>query len=238
MLSNGMIEPLIPFALQGCIWYQGESNTKWPYRYRKLFPSLIRDWRKRWGERDFPFLFVQLANFRVLQKRPVEDDTWAELREAQLMALDEPMTGMVVAIDIGEADSVHPKNKKEVGRRLALKALKVAYDCDSIYSSPIFEKMIIDDYKIHLLFEDAGKGLITKDDEEIKGFAIAGKNRQFYRASAIIKEDTVIVWNPNVKNPVAVRYGWAANPLCNLLNSTGLPVSPFRTDNWPGITHL
>jgi sialate O-acetylesterase len=230
-----MIEPLIPYAIRGVIWYQGESNAGRAYQYRELFPRLIRDWRKRWNQGDFPFLFVQLANFMSVKDQPAED-SWAELREAQLLALSEPNTGMVVAIDIGDADDIHPKNKQEVGRRLALNALKIAYKQDVVASGPIYASMQTEGDTMHLQFINIADGLFIKNGEDLKGFAIAGEDRVFRWAEATIDGDTVILWHPQIKNPVAARYAWASNPICNLYNSAGLPASPFRTDDWPGIT--
>lgn len=234
-LSNGMIEPLIPFALRGAIWYQGESNVSRAYQYRRLFPALIRDWRKRWQQGDFPFLFVQLANFMPLKDEPGED-SWAELREAQLLTLQQPNTAMTVATDIGDADDIHPKNKQEVGRRLALGALRVAYDRKMIHSGPIYHSMQREGNKIRLLFDYVGEGLVIKNGPPLIGFAIAGSDRQFRWAKAELDGNEVVVWHEEVPNPVAVRYAWAANPRGNLYNSAGLPASPFRTDDWPGIT--
>ena len=235
LLSNAMIEPLIPVTFRGVIWYQGESNAGEAYKYRSLFPALIRDWRQRWGEGDFPFLFVQLANYMEVKDQPVEND-WAELREAQLMTLSVPKTGMAVTIDIGDAKDIHPKNKQEVGRRLALNALKITYDKDVVFSGPIYKSMKIDGDKIELTFDYIADGLKIADGKVLKGFSIAGADRQFKWAKAKIEGEKVIVWNPDVKEPVAVRYAWASNPVCNLANSANLPASPFRTDDWPGIT--
>ncbi|MGD9346019.1 MAG: sialate O-acetylesterase [Candidatus Aminicenantes bacterium] len=235
LLSNAMINPLIPYAMRGVIWYQGEANTGQAYQYRDLFPRLIRDWRKRWGQGEFPFLFVQLANFMPVKLEPVED-SWAELREAQLLTLREPNTGMAVAVDIGDADDIHPKNKQEVGRRLALNALKIAYKRDIVSSGPIYSNMFIEGNKMRLQFKNIGDGLVTKNGEDLRGFAVAGKDRVFRWAEGVIEGDTVVLWHPEIKKPVAARYAWASNPVCNLYNSAGLPASPFRTDDWPGIT--
>lgn len=234
-LFNGMIAPLTPFAIRGVIWYQGESNAGRAYQYRRLFPTLIQDWRRAWGRGDFPFLFVQLANFMKTLPEPSES-AWAELREAQSMALSLPKTGMAVAIDIGEADDIHPKNKQEVGRRLALAALAIAYGKDVVYSGPLYESMSIEGNRIRLRFKHVDGGLVAKDGEGLKGFAIAGEDRKFVWAEARIEGDTVVVSSPQVPNPVAVRYAWADNPVCNLYNRAGLPASPFRTDDWPGVT--
>ncbi len=233
-LYNGMIKPIVPFAIKGVIWYQGESNASRAYQYRTLFRTMIRDWRRTWAQGDFPFLFVQLANFRARKPEPGESD-WAELREAQLLALGEPNTGMAVAIDIGEANDIHPRNKQEVGRRLALAALAIAYGKDVVYSGPIFKRAELEGNKIRLYFDHVDGGLIAKGDE-LRGFAIAGEDRRFVWAKARIEGDTVVVWSEEVEKPVAVRYGWADNPDCNLYNKAGLPASPFRTDDWPGIT--
>jgi sialate O-acetylesterase len=233
VLYNGMIAPLIPFAVQGAIWYQGESNATRAYQYRKLFSDMIRDWRKNWGSEDFSFLFVQLANFD--QAGPA--NCWAELREAQNMALSLPKTGMAVTIDIGNPKDIHPRNKQEVGRRLALAAEGVTYGCDVVYSGPMYKSMVSEAGKIRVSFDHLDGGLICGDAGELKGFTIAGTDKQFVPAQAKIDGDTVVVWADGVANPVAVRYGWADNPdYCNLYNKAGLPASPFRTDDWPGVT--
>jgi len=232
-LYNAMIAPLVPYAMRGAIWYQGESNASRAYQYRKLFPMMILDWRRAWGESDFPFLFVQLANFRSGWTDP---RAWAELREAQLMSLSLPNTGMAVAIDIGEAYDIHPKNKQAVGRRLALPALAIAYDQKVVFSGPIYESMIIEGKSIRLRFKHVGGGLVAKGGP-LKGFVIAGENRRFVRADAKVKGDTVVVRSDAIKHPVAVRYAWWDDPAgCNLYNVEGLPASPFRTDTWPGVT--
>ena len=235
LLSNAMIEPLIPISFRGAIWYQGESNAGAAYKYRSLFPMLIRDWRQRWGQGDFPFLFVQLANYKEMKDQPGEDD-WAELREAQLMTLKETNTGMAVTIDIGDAKDIHPKNKQEVGRRLALNALKIAYGKDVVFSGPLYKSMKINGNKIELTFDNIADGLKISDGKVLKGFSIAGADRQFKWAEAKIDNSQVVVQHPEINNPVAVRYAWASNPICNLVNSADLPASPFRTDDWPGIT--
>lgn len=236
VLYNAMIHPLIPYTIRGAIWYQGESNAARAYQYRELFSRMITDWRTHWGEGNFPFLFVQLANFMQVNEQPVESD-WAELREAQLMALSQPNTGMAVTIDIGNADDIHPKNKQEVGRRLALNARAKVYGENIAYSGPIYRSMTkMDGGKIRLSFKHVNGGLQAKGDNELKGFAIAGEDRTFHWADAEIIGDNVVVSSPEVPNPVAVRYGWAANPECNLYNGAGLPASPFRTDDWPGVT--
>lgn len=232
-LYNAMIAPLVPYAIRGAIWYQGESNASQAYQYRKLFPTMILDWRRAWREGDFPFLFVQLANFRSGWTDP---KAWAELREAQLMTLSLPNTGMAVAIDIGETYDIHPKNKQAVGRRLALPALAIAYDQKVVFSGPIYQSMIIEGSRIRLRFNHVGGGLVAKRGT-LKGFVIAGENRRFVWADAKIEGDTVVVRSHAIKYPVAVRYAWWNDPAgCNLYNVEGLPASPFRTDTWPGVT--
>ena len=237
LLYNGMINPIISFSIKGVIWYQGESNAGRAYQYREIFPALIGDWRKQWGQDEMPFLFVQLANFKAPVTDPAESD-WAELREAQAMALALPSTGMAVTIDIGEADDIHPLNKQDVGKRLALSALKVAYDRDIVHSGPVYNSMSIEGTRIRLDFTSFGSGLTAKDRYGyLKGFAIAGEDGKFQWAQAFIEGDQVVVYSNRVKNPVAVRYAWANNPDdANLYNMEGLPASPFRTDDWPGIT--
>ena len=240
VLYNGMIAPLIPYAIRGAIWYQGEANAGRAYQYRSLFKMLIQDWRMHWRQGDFPFLFVQLASFMQPKPQP-SDDAWAELREAQLMALSLPNTGMAVAIDIGDARDIHPKNKQEVGRRLALIARATVYGENIEYSGPLYQSMIVKNNKIRLRFSHTDGGLVFKaaDASETRkgeGFAIAGADKKFRWAKAKIDGDEIVVWHPAVSKPVAVRYAWAANPVCNLYNKAGLPASPFRTDSWPGIT--
>jgi sialate O-acetylesterase len=233
-LYNGMLYPIIPFGIKGAIWYQGESNAGRAYQYRSLFQSMIEDWRIQWGQGYFPFLFVQLANYMDIPEQPKDDD-WAELREAQAMALRLPNTGMAVTMDIGEQFDIHPRNKQEVGHRLALAAKKVAYDQDVISSGPLYRSMEINGDEIEIAFDYVGKGLMTQGDK-LKGFQIAGKDKKFYWADAQIVGGEVFVSSDKVKEPVAVRYGWAINMDCNLYNKNGLPASPFRTDDWKGIT--
>ncbi len=234
-LYNAMIAPLIPYTIKGAIWYQGESNASRAYQYRSLFPAMIKSWWENWGEGDFPFLFVQLANFMKVEEDPGES-AWAELREAQTMTLDLPNTGMAVIIDIGEADDIHPKNKQDVGNRLALWALAKAYFKDVVYSGPLYSFMNVRGDEIVLHFQHIDGGLVAKGDGPLKGFAIAGEDRKFVWADAKIEGETVVVRSDQVAKPVAVRYAWANNPVCNLYNEAGLPASPFRTDGWPGVT--
>ncbi len=235
MLFNNMIYPLLPYAIRGVIWYQGESNSNLARQYRRLFPLLIGSWRAAWRQGDFPFLFVQLASFMPAQNEPGESQS-AELREAQSLALALPNTGMAVAIDIGQADDIHPRNKKDVGLRLALPALAQVYGFkDLVYSGPLYRSQQIKEDTIHLEFNHVGAGLNSRGGK-LRGFAIAGADRQFVWADARIVGDSVVVSSSRVPRPVAVRYCWADNPNGNLYNSAGLPAAPFRSDVWPGIT--
>jgi sialate O-acetylesterase len=237
LLFNAMINPIIPFAIKGAIWYQGENNAGRAYQYRSLFPAMIKDWRVHWREGDFPFLFVQLANYMKPKDDPF-DSEWAELREAQAMTLSLPNTGMALAIDIGSASDIHPTNKQDVGKRLALNALKKAYNQDVVFSGPTFQSMTAEGNKLRLNFTNMGSGLIAKDRYGyIKGFAIAGADKIFYWATALLDGNSIILWSDKVPNPVAVRYAWADNPDdANLYNLEGLPAVPFRTDSWRGLT--
>jgi sialate O-acetylesterase len=233
-LFNGMIAPLIPYAIRGAAWYQGESNARKAYQYRRLLPALIKSWRKAWGEGDFQFLIVQLPNYGAHGVQ-ADENAWAELREAQLMALQVPNTGLAVTIDLGEADDLHPHQKAEVGRRLALWALGTTYGGDIVYSGPLYDAMKIENSRIRLSFKHAAGGLEARRGT-LRGFAIAGADKRFHWAEAVIDGNTVLVSSPEVSNPVAVRYAWGGNPDCNLYNQEGLPASPFRTDDWPGVT--
>ncbi|MCX6144743.1 MAG: sialate O-acetylesterase [Ignavibacteriales bacterium] len=229
-LYNAMLSPLLNYTIKGVAWYQGESNAERPLEYRELFPALIRNWRTKWNQGDFPFLFVQLPNFMETKDQPSESN-WALLREAQLRTLSVPRTGMAVAIDIGEWNDIHPLNKKDVGKRLALAAEKVAYGDDAVVSSgPIYQSMKIDGNKIVLAFTSTGSGLKARGGD-LKSFAIAGADKRFVWATAKIEGNTVVVWNENISEPMYVRYAWADNPAgANLYNKEGLPASPFRTD--------
>jgi len=235
VLYNAMMHPYIQFAIKGAIWYQGESNADRAYQYRELFPTMIKDWRQKWGQGDFPFYFVQLANFMQADQAPVES-AWAELREAQQKTLALPNTGMATIIDIGEAKDIHPKNKQEVGRRLGLIALAKTYGQKINYSGPVYQLQKAEGKQITLTFSNTENGLKAGDGAELKGFAIAGADKKFYWAKAIIKGNQVVVSSSEVANPVAVRYAWGNNPVCNLVSNDGLPGSPFRTDTWQGIT--
>lgn len=257
VLFKSMVKPLVPFAMRGIIWYQGESNASRANQYKTLFPALIKDWRNQWAQAgsnlgNFPFLYVQLANFLKRDQIP-KNDPWPQLREAQLQTLTVPNTGMAVAIDLGETDDIHPKNKQDVGKRLALNALSHAYNRDLIYSGPIYQSMVVEEGQIRITFSHIGDGLQignsknTQNDRpegrlknrlksrmegRLKGFAIAGSNQQFVWANARIEGETVVVKSNLVTRPVAVRYAWSNNPDCNLYNKNGLPASPFRTDEF------
>ncbi|HLJ56982.1 MAG TPA: sialate O-acetylesterase [Chthonomonadaceae bacterium] len=236
VLYDGMIAPLIPYAIKGAIWYQGESNAGRAFQYRTLLPTMIKDWRTRWGEGDFPFFIVQLANWQKSADEP-KDDAWAELREAQSMtARDVPKVGIAVTIDVGDAADIHPKDKQTVGKRLALAAEAIAYGRRVEYSGPLYKSMspANNGAAIRLNFDHA-EGLTAKGDK-LTGFAIAGEDRKFVWADAKIEGRSVVVSSPQVPHPVAVRYAWHINPVCDLYNGAGLPASPFRTDDWPGIT--
>lgn len=230
-LYNAMIAPMLNYPIKGIIWYQGESNTSKPTEYSTLLTALINDWRMKWNRTDLPFIIAQLPNFMQPKENPSESN-WAMLRESQLKALTLPNTGMAVNIDLGEWNDIHPLNKKDVGHRLALIAMKIAYgDPNVISSAPVYKSMVVEGDKIILSFTEIGNGFAST--EKLKGFAIAGEDKQFVWADAKIEGDKVIVWSDKVKNPVAVRYAWADNPEgANLRNKEGLPSSPFRTDNW------
>jgi sialate O-acetylesterase len=200
--------------------------------YGRQLATLIGDWRKRWGQGDFPFAWVQLPNFRTPQQAPVETSGWVVVQEQMLKTLSVPNTGMAITIDVGEADDIHPKNKQAVGKRLAYWALGQVYDKSLVSSGPLFTSMSQADGKIALRFDHVGEGLKAKGDK-LTGFAVAGEDRKFVFAEAKIEgSDTVVVCSGEVAKPVAVRYAWASNPNAGLVNSAGLPASPFRTDNW------
>jgi sialate O-acetylesterase len=227
---NAMIVPLINYSIKGFLWYQGESNTGRSEEYTKLQPSMIADWRNRWKQGDLPFLYVQLPNFMDANYLPSESQ-WAEFRDAQLRCLPVPNSAMAVTIDLGEWNDLHPDRKKDVGDRLALAALKLAYGENIVYSGPIYQSASVEGNKITISFSNVGGGLITNDGEGLTYFAIAGADKKFVWAKAKIDGDKVIVWNDDVPNPMYVRYAWADNPGgANLYNKEGLPASPFRTD--------
>jgi len=228
-----MIAPVIPYAIKGAIWYQGESNVSRAYQYRKLFPAMIKNWRKDWKQGDFPFYYVQIAPYNYGKKRASE-----ELREAQRLTLALKNTGMAVTMDIGNPKNIHPKNKLDVGKRLALWALAKDYGKKKIvYSGPLYRSMKKQGDKIRLYFNHTGSGLTTKDGKELTHFTIAGEDKNFVPAKAAIDGKTIIVSSEDVKKPVAVRYAWSNAAQPNLANKEGLPASSFRTDKWPGKTH-
>lgn len=233
-LYNAMIAPLLNYTIKGVIWYQGESNADRPKEYAKLLSVMIQDWRQKWDEGNFPFLIVQLPNFMPSKPQPSESD-WALLRESQLKTLSVPNTALVVTIDLGEWNDIHPLDKKDVGQRLLLAAERVAYgNHDVVYSGPIYRSMKVEGNKIILSFDHVGQGLMAKGSNTLHAFAIAGPDRKFVWGHAVIQHDQVVVWSDAVPHPVAVRYAWADNPVgANLYNKEGLPASPFRTDDWP-----
>jgi sialate O-acetylesterase len=236
LLFNAMVNPLIPYAFEGVIWYQGESNAGRAYQYRKAFPLMITDWRKHWNAGDFPFYFVQLASYGADNGNSKNGSTWAELREAQTMTLSLPNTGMAVTTDIGNSTDIHPKNKQDVGKRLAVIALHNVYKKDIVYSGPMYQSMKVSGNKIIISFANIGGGLLSKKGE-LKGFEISGLSGQFYPAVATIDNNKVIVESEMVKYPAAVRFGWKDDAgEDNLFNKEGFPASPFRTDKWKGIT--
>lgn len=257
-LFNGMIAPLIPYAIRGVIWYQGENNTGRAFQYRRAFPLLIRDWRTRWGRGDFGFYFCQLANFgkkSAAMEDPTWTGTWPELRESQTLALAEPHTGQVILLDLGEADDIHPMKKRDVGERLANLAKAKTYGRNVPFSGPVFREMKVEGGTLRLQFDHADGGLVAKPvpddyvsrlrvkeriplkrnspDSELEGFAVCGEDRKWVWAQARIDGGDVLVWADAVPNPVAVRYAWQSNPQANLFNAVGLPAAPFRTDDFP-----
>ena len=233
-LYNGMIYPLAPFAVRGVLWYQGEGNHPRAYQYRELLPAMIKSWRNLWREKNLPFILVQLPNYRRAPSTPQSNSYWAELRESQqITAAKDKNAALVTTIDIGDAANIHPENKKDVALRSVLAALKLVYGNSVLSSGPVYSSMKIENDKIRLKFNNIGSGLVSRGGA-LRHFAIAGKDRKFYWAKAIIDGDNVIVHSGPVAHPVAVRYAWADNPEgCNLYNAEGLPATPFRTDNWP-----
>lgn len=238
LLFNAMVNPLIPYAIRGVIWYQGENNAGRAFQYRTAFPLMIRDWRARWKQGDFPFYFVQLASYNAGGGNSSKGSNWAELREAQALTLGVPHTGMAVTTDIGESKDIHPKNKQDVGLRLAAVALHDAYGRQNEYSGPVYSSMNISGGTVRVSFTHRGAGLITTDPAgQVKGFEVAGADKIFYPAVAVIEGDHVNVSSPSVASPVAVRYAWADDAGdANLYNLERLPAAPFRTDSWKGIT--
>jgi sialate O-acetylesterase len=238
LLYNAMVNPLIPYAFQGVLWYQGEANVWRAKQYKIVFPLMINDWRTKWNQGDFPFYFVQLSTFNEFNGNSKVGSRWAELREAQTETLKSPNTGMAVTTDIGNAKDIHPTNKQDVGKRLASIALNDIYGKKQVCSGPMYKSMEIKENQIILTFDKIGSGLSSSDDSEsVKGFEIAGADKVFYAAKAIIKNNTVIVSCEKVPNPVAVHYGWADDDTeINLFNKEKFPASPFRTDDWEMIT--
>lgn len=235
-LYEGMITPLLPYEFRGALWYQGESNALSAHQYRKLLPELISNWRDASKQKDLEFLIVQLPNHGAIPEEPGES-AWAELREAEFMTLKSvPHTGMAVTIDVGDPNDLHPHRKREVGERLALWARGTIYKEPIEYSGPLYEGMKVVGTEARVQFTHVGLGLEAQGDAELRGFAIAGADGKFHWANARIDGDAVVVSSPEVANPVAVRYAWGDSPPCNLFNKNGLPASPFRTDDWPGIT--
>jgi sialate O-acetylesterase len=236
-IYNGVLKPTIGYGMRGAIWYQGESNASRAYQYRDLFPLMIQSWRDEWKIGDFPFYWVQLADFRAEKPEPAESD-WAELREAQTLTMSRlPNTGEAVILGLGEAQDIHPRNKQDVAKRLARWALARDYGIKVPYRSPTYKALEKHGNKIVVTFDHVGAGLKPFDVAQPRGFAIAASDRKFVWADAkVVGPDQVEVWSDQVSDPVAVRYAWADNPVCNLFSREGLPVTPFRTDDWPGIT--
>ena len=256
-LFNGMIHPLLPYAISGVIWYQGETQASRAFQYRTAFPLLISDWRVRWKQGDFPFYFCQLPGFREKIGQP-GDSTWAELREAQQMTLALPNTGQAVLIDLGESEDIHPANKRDVGERLSRVALAKKYGQNISFCGPVYERMEIKNGRVILSFKHTDGGLKAapladtyivnssknqraplvrnSPKSQLEGFAICGKDKHWEWAEAAIEGENVVVWSEKVPSPVAVRYAWADNPTCNLTNASGLPAGSFRTDNFPQVT--
>ncbi len=238
LLYNGMVNPLVPYAIKGVIWYQGESNASRAQQYKRVFSNMIKDWRTKWNQGNFPFLFVQLANY----KKPVtvpSNSEWAELRETQTQTLQLENTGMATIIDAGMADNIHPTDKQVVGYRLSLAARKVAYGESLVYTGPTYREKKIDGNKIYVTFDNVGKGLkVNNLYGYVNGFSIAADNGEFKWAKAsVVNQNTIVVSSESVEKPSDVRYGWADNPDdLNLYNAENLPANPFRTDKRPGIT--
>lgn len=238
-IYNGVLKPTIGYGLRGVVWYQGETNAGRAYQYRDLFPLMIKSWRDEWGIGDFSFYFVQLADF-MQEKAEPGDSAWAELREAQTMTMDKlPKVGQAVIIDIGEGRDIHPRNKQDVAKRLARWALANDYGIPIVFRSPQYKSMEKQGNKIVLTFDHVGQGLYSFDVDTPIGFTIAGDDKKFVPAQAKIvgeKRNQVEVWADGVSDPVAVRYAWADNPVCNMYCRDGLPMTPFRTDDWKGVT--
>ncbi|KRD62664.1 hypothetical protein ASE40_02425 [Flavobacterium sp. Root935] len=237
LLYNAMVNPLVPYAMQGVLWYQGEANVWRAAEYKKSFPLMIKDWRTKFKQGDFPFYFVQLSTFDEFGGNSQKGSRWAELREAQSETLKLKNTGMVVTTDIGNAKDIHPTNKQDIGLRLAAVAMNNIYGKKQVHSGPTYKSQEIKGNQIILTFDNIGSGLSTPNNDELKGFEIAGADKVFHSAKAIIKDNKIIVSSDKVQNPVAVHYGWADDDTAiNLFNKEKFPASPFRTDNWEMIT--
>jgi len=238
LLFNAMLNPLLNLSIRGALWYQGESNAGRAYQYRKEFPLMIQDWRAHFKQGDFPFYFVQLASYNSANGNSERGSTWAELREAQTMTLSLPNTGMAVTTDIGEAKDIHPRNKQDVGKRLAAIALNRLYNTTMIDGGPTYQSMKIEGRNVRLTFSQIGTGLLVKDKYGyLKGFEIAGSDQKFYYVKAWVEGNDIVVSCEAVTEPVAVRFAWADNPEdANLFNKEGFPAVPFRTDTWKGVT--
>lgn len=253
-LFNGMIHPILPLTIKGVVWYQGEGNASRAWQYRSTFQRLIQDWREKWDNENLPFYFCQLANYGKKDAEP-GDGNWAELRDAQSLALKLPETGQAVLIDLGEGEAIHPVRKKEVGERLAQIALAETYGKAVPFSGPVLKSFTVEANKIRLRFDHTDGGLVARPlpenhdlfimdgrkaplirnapGGELEGFAICGKEGKWFWAQAEIDGNDVLIWSDQVPGPVAVRYAWADNPTANLYNGAGLPASPFRTDDFP-----
>ena len=236
-LYNGVLNPVIGYGIRGAIWYQGESNSGRAFQYRDLFPLMIDTWRKKWGQDDFSFYWVSLADFQDEVSEPAGSN-WAELREAQTLTMSTlPNTGEAIITDLGESHDIHPRNKQDVAKRLVRWALARDYGYDIVYRSPLYKSHEIKGNRVLVTFDHVGGGLDTHDVRQVLGFAIAGENQKFVNAEArIVGNNQVEIWSDDIDAPVAVRYAWAQNPVCNLQNREHLPATPFRTDHWKGVT--
>lgn len=235
ILANGMVAPLMPMAIRGAIWYQGETNSGRGFQYRSLLPAMIADWRKGFGQGDFPFYIVSLANYQARRPNP-GDDHWAELREAQaLTATRVRNSGLAVTIDVGDADDIHPKEKAAVGHRLALQALAREFGQRVEYSGPVYRSLSREGEKLRLRFTHA-QGMRLREVDGRSGFAIAGEDRKWHWAAAKVEGDAIVLSSPGVARPLAARYAWEMNPVSTLTNRAGLPAGPFRTDDWPMVS--
>lgn len=239
-IFNGVVNPTVGYGIRGVIWYQGETNSKRGYQYRSLFPLLIKTWRERWGQGEFPFYWAQLADFKKEVTTPSKYSQWAELREAQTMTLSIPNTGQAVLIDLGEGRNIHPGKKQDVAHRLVRHPLAKIYGYPLTADSPMYRSMATKNSQIIITLDNVTRQLYSYDTHSVQGFYIAGKDQRFVAANAkIIGKNKIAVYSDDVQNPVAVRYGWEDNPVVNLYDKGGLPVTPFRTDDWPlGSTNI